>query len=107
MKMHRPSILVFSAAMLLLAPALTQAAAEPTVDLQSGNAKSLVESLGLTALWSVVGTLLAIIGFKLFDRCTPGNLQREIIENKNVAAAIIGAAVIIGVCIIIAAAIIG
>jgi len=49
----------------------------------------------------------AIIGFKLFDKCTPGHLGREIVEHRNVAAAIVGAAVILGVCIIVAAAIMG
>jgi uncharacterized membrane protein YjfL (UPF0719 family) len=47
------------------------------------------------------------VGYKVFDKCTPGDLTKEIIENKNVAAAIIGAAVILGVCIIVAAAMIG
>lgn len=43
----------------------------------------------------------------MFDKFTPGDLHREIIENKNVAAAIVGGAVIVGVCIIVAAAMIG
>ncbi len=47
------------------------------------------------------------LGYKLFDKCTPGDLHKEILENKNVAAAIVAAAVILGVCIIIAAAMLG
>jgi len=35
------------------------------------------------------------------------HLNREILEHRNVAAAIIAAAVILGVCIIIAAAMLG
>ena len=58
-------------------------------------------------LFSAVGILAAIAGYKLFDKCTPGDMHREIVENKNVAAAIIGGAVILGVCIIIAAAMVG
>ena len=50
---------------------------------------------------------IAVVGFKIFDKCTPGNLTKEIIENKNVAAAIVGGAVILGVCLIVAAAMIG
>jgi uncharacterized membrane protein YjfL (UPF0719 family) len=67
-------------------------------------AKSLGEALGHMALFGLVGVLVAVIGYKLFDKCTPGDLHKEIIENKNTAAAIIGAAVIIGVCLIVAAA---
>ncbi|MBI5423931.1 MAG: DUF350 domain-containing protein [Opitutae bacterium] len=58
-------------------------------------------------LFALVGIALAIVGYKLFDKFTPGNLHREIVEERNVAAAIIGGAVILGVCIIIAAAMIG
>jgi uncharacterized membrane protein YjfL (UPF0719 family) len=58
-------------------------------------------------LFAVIGIAVAICGYKLFDRCTPGNLHREILENKNVAAAIVAAAVILGVCLIVAAAMIG
>lgn len=61
----------------------------------------------LMVLFSLVGIGLAIVGYKLFDRFTPGDLHREIVEERNVAAAIIGGAVILGVCIIVAAAMIG
>lgn len=68
---------------------------------------SPLSGLGLMVLFALVGIALAIVGYKLFDRFTPGNLHREIVEERNVAAAIIGGAVILGVCIIIAAAMIG
>jgi len=71
------------------------------------HAHSLMLALGYMLLFAVIGILAAIAGYKLFDKCTPGELHKEIIENKNLAAAMIGAAVIIGVCIIIAAAMIG
>ena len=58
-------------------------------------------------LFTGIGIVTAIAGYKLFDKCTPGDIHREIVENKNVAAAIIGAAVILGVCIIVAAAMLG
>jgi uncharacterized membrane protein YjfL (UPF0719 family) len=73
----------------------------------SWHASSVAEALFYTALFSVAGTLLAIVGYKLFDYCTPGNLHEEIVKNRNLAAAIIGAAVILGVCIVVAAAIMG
>jgi uncharacterized membrane protein YjfL (UPF0719 family) len=58
-------------------------------------------------LFAFIGILLAIAGYKLFDKCTPGDLHKEILENKNVAAAIVAGAVILGVCLIIAAAMLG
>jgi uncharacterized membrane protein YjfL (UPF0719 family) len=66
-----------------------------------------LEGLGAMALYALVGIVLAILGYKLFDRCTPGDMHEEIIKNRNPAAAIVGAAVILGVCIVVAAAIVG
>ena len=64
-------------------------------------------SLLMMGVYSLIGVLVAIAGYKLFDLCTPGDLQKEIVEKGNVAAAIVGAAIIIGVCIIVAASIAG
>ncbi|MCX6954503.1 MAG: DUF350 domain-containing protein [Verrucomicrobia bacterium] len=68
---------------------------------------SLGGALLSTAVFSLAGTVLAIVGYKIFDLCTPGNLHEEIIKNRNVAAAILGAAIILGVCVVVAAAIMG
>jgi uncharacterized membrane protein YjfL (UPF0719 family) len=57
--------------------------------------------------FAVVGIIAAILGYKIFDMCTPGDLNKEIVENKNIAAAIVAGAVILGVCVIIAAAMVG
>jgi uncharacterized membrane protein YjfL (UPF0719 family) len=59
------------------------------------------------AVFALAGIALAVLGYKLFDYCTPGDLHEEIVKNRNVAAAEIGASVILGVCIVVAAAIIG
>jgi len=71
------------------------------------HAQTLGQALAMMVLFAAVGIGAAILGYKTFDKCTPGDLNKEIIENKNVAAAIVAAAVILGVCIIIAAAMIG
>jgi putative membrane protein len=73
----------------------------------SWHARSLGEAIGYMILFTGVGIVCAIAGYKLFDTCTPGDLSKEILENKNVAAAIVAAAVILGICIIIAAAMLG
>jgi putative membrane protein len=73
----------------------------------SWHAQTLLQAIGNVLLFTVIGILAAIGGYKLFDKCTPGDLTREILEHRNVAAAIIGGAVILGVCIIVAAAMLG
>jgi putative membrane protein len=70
-------------------------------------ATSLTEALVATLAFALAGIVLAIVGYKLFDACTPGNLHEEIVKNRNTAAAVIGAAIILGVCIVVAAAIMG
>ncbi len=73
----------------------------------SWHAESLGEAVGYMILFAVIGIISAIAGYKLFDKCTPGDLNKEILENRNVAAAIVAGAVILGVCIIVAAAMLG
>jgi putative membrane protein len=66
----------------------------------------LDEDLLLSSLvFGLLGIGLVIAGFKIFDILTPGNLQEEIVEKKNLAAAILAASVVIGICIVVAAAI--
>jgi uncharacterized membrane protein YjfL (UPF0719 family) len=86
------------------ASALTAAEADTA---SSWHARTLGQAIGYMLLFSVVGIAAAVAGYKLFDKCTPGDLHKEILENKNIAAAIVAAAVILGVCLIIAAAMIG
>ena len=89
----------------LLTPALLHAAdAAPAV---TWHAQSLGQALVYMLLFAGVGIVAAIGGYKIFDKCTPGHLNKEILEHRNVAAAIIAGAVILGVCIIIAAAMLG
>jgi uncharacterized membrane protein YjfL (UPF0719 family) len=71
------------------------------------HAQTLLQAVGNMLLFAGVGIFAAIVGFKVFDKCTPGHLAREIVEHRNVAAAIVAAAVILGVCIIIAASMLG
>ncbi|MDJ1468788.1 DUF350 domain-containing protein [Cytophagaceae bacterium DM2B3-1] len=60
-----------------------------------------------TIIYSVIGLIMCVIGFKVVDWLIPGHLARQIAEEKNVAAALVAAALILGICIIIAAAIAG
>lgn len=71
------------------------------------HAQSLGQAIGYMILFALIGIALAILGYRIFDKCTPGDLHREIVEQKNVAAAIVAGAVILGVCLIVAAAMLG
>jgi putative membrane protein len=68
---------------------------------------SLAMAVLSVVIFTVIGILASLAGFKLWDRFTPGNLEEEICKKQNIAAAILGAAIILGICIIIAAAMIG
>jgi uncharacterized membrane protein YjfL (UPF0719 family) len=57
-------------------------------------------------IFGLVGIVLALIGFKLFDAITPFNLEKEMCENKNVAVGVLCGAIVLGVCLIVAAAIV-
>ena len=102
--MTKPTALCSSALLLVLPGVLF--AAEST-GAPSWRPQTLWAALGQMVIFAAVGILAAVVGYKVFDKCTPGDLNREIIENKNVAAALIGAAVILGVCIVVAASMIG
>ena len=73
----------------------------------SWHAQSLGQAILNMLIFAAIGIAAAVAGFKVFDKCTPGDLNKEIQENKNIAAGIVAAAVILGVCIIVAAAMLG
>lgn len=58
-----------------------------------------------TIIYSAIGIVMAAVSFKVVDVLTPGELSKELTENKNVALAILAGAMILGICLIIAAAI--
>ena len=57
------------------------------------------------AVFAFLGIFIFVIAFAIIDRITPYHLWNEIIEDKNVALAILVGAMSIGMCIIIAAAV--
>ena len=64
-----------------------------------------LSALGNALIYSVLGILIFVIAFVIVDKMTPYHLWKEIIEDKNVALAILIGALSIGMCIIIAAAV--
>lgn len=57
--------------------------------------------------FSLIGIIIFGLGFWTFDRLTPYSLWKEVVEEKNVAVAMIVSAVSLGVSLIIASAIHG
>lgn len=58
-------------------------------------------------VFSLIGLGVLTISFIVFDRLTPGNLWKEIVEEKNVALAIAAGAMTLAIAQITAAAIHG
>jgi uncharacterized membrane protein YjfL (UPF0719 family) len=56
-------------------------------------------------VYAVLGIVIFTFAFILIDKMTPYDLWREIVENKNVALAIMVGAMSIGICVIIASAV--
>jgi putative membrane protein len=69
----------------------------------------VLRNLGANVLAGVVFTVLGIVlfigAFMLFDRLTPGSLWKELIEDQNTALGVLMGCVAIALAIVIAAAI--
>jgi uncharacterized membrane protein YjfL (UPF0719 family) len=55
-------------------------------------------------VFAVLGVLVFVIAFAIVAKLAPFRLWKEIVEERNVAAAILAGAVALGLCWIIAAA---
>jgi len=67
------------------------------------NLKLIISSV----LYSVLGIVILVLSFLVIEKIRPGVLWKEIIEEHNVALAIMGAAFMIAVALIISSAIHG
>ena len=56
-------------------------------------------------IYAALGILIFVVAFVIIDKMTPYHLWKEIVEDKNVALAVLVGAMSIGMCIIIAAAV--
>lgn len=70
---------------------------------------TVFDNLGSNFLSAVVfallGVVLFVVGFMIFDKLTPGSLWKELLEDQNTALGNLMAGVAIALAIIIAAAI--
>lgn len=60
-----------------------------------------------SVIYSVIGIVILLITYLIIEKLTPENSWKEIVENKNMALAIVFAAFIIGIAMIISAALHG
>ena len=56
-------------------------------------------------IYSALGLIILLIGFKVFDLATPFSLNKEIAEDNNVAAGVAVAGIMIALGLIVASAI--
>ncbi len=56
-------------------------------------------------IYALLGIVIFLFSFLIIDKMTPYHLWKEIVEDKNVALAILIGAISLGMCIIIAAAV--
>lgn len=57
--------------------------------------------------YALAGSVLLWVGYRLFDRLTPGDAHGKIFDEGNAAVAILVGAFIIGLAIVVAAAMVG
>jgi uncharacterized membrane protein YjfL (UPF0719 family) len=93
---------VLGAAIIMITAAVAQ-----TTPSESKLLLSLEEGLLGFVVYSILGMVLLVIAYKVVDIILPGKSGQELVENKNVALAIVIAAFLISISIIIAAAIVG
>ncbi|MCW1967904.1 MAG: DUF350 domain-containing protein [Anaerolineae bacterium] len=60
-----------------------------------------MDNLLLAIGYGFLGMIMLFMGYKIFDWLIPYNIQQEIFENKNVAAAVFMGLVLVAMAIII------
>lgn len=60
-----------------------------------------MDNLLLAIGYGFLGMIMLFMGYKIFDWLIPYNIQQEIFENKNVAAAVFMGLVLVAIAIII------
>ena len=64
-----------------------------------------VQNVRAALVFALIGIVIFVSAFVVIDKLTPYDLWKEIVEEKNLALAILVGAMSIGICIIIAAAV--
>ena len=65
----------------------------------------IVANIRAAIVFALIGIVVFVGAFVVIDKLTPYDLWKEIVEEKNIALAVLVGAMSIGLCIIIAAAV--
>ena len=65
----------------------------------------IVANIRAALVFAFIGIVVFVGAFVVIDKLTPYDLWKEIVEEKNLALAVLVGAMSIGICIIIAAAV--
>ena len=65
----------------------------------------IVQNIRAAIVFALIGIVVFVSAFVVIDKLTPYDLWKEIVEEKNLALAVLVGAMSIGICIIIAAAV--
>ena len=82
----KKTLLLLPALLALTAPSLLAAELPPVIpadQMQSWHAHTLLAAVANVLLFAAIGIAAAVIGYKLFDKCTPGDLHKEILEHRR------------------------
>ena len=64
-----------------------------------------LQNVLLSLIFAALGFIVLFVGYRVFDWLTPTDLNKDIFENGNMAAAVLAGAFVIAMAIIVAAAI--
>lgn len=60
----------------------------------------LLRDLGLSFVFGLLGIIMMVLGYLIFDKIIPADFNKEL-EKNNISVAIVIAAVILGIAIIV------
>jgi putative membrane protein len=65
----------------------------------------IMHNVANALVFALVGIVIFVVSFFIMDKLTPYHLWKEIVQEHNMALAILVGAISLGICIIIAAAV--
>lgn len=68
--------------------------------------KDLVSDMGIALLFGLIGIALLVVGYKVIDLLTPGDLGRQLCEDRNRNAGVIVGSGVLSIGIIVTSAIV-
>ena len=69
------------------------------------NTTALVNGIVGTVVYGLIGIVLALLGYKIFEIVLPFDVRHELEEDHNMSVGIVLAAMVLGIAIIVAATI--